>query len=126
MGKKIEQLHGILVGMGFKIAVSNRSNNFSGRRCSITEYRPYRATGYCIPNDFYKFDRYLKGGIYYDYRMISGFSRNRFYGGGPKYYEREPTKYIFRINQAGHSSKGCGSRPNKQISNFKKFRFLYE
>ena len=26
MGKKIEQLHGILVGMGFKIAVSNRSN----------------------------------------------------------------------------------------------------
>ena len=82
MGRKIQQIHGILVGMGFKIAVSNRGDNFEGK--NVLEYRPHRDKGYCIPDDFYRFDRYLKGGIYYDYRMISGFSRNGFYGGGRK------------------------------------------
>ena len=120
MGKKIYQVHGILVGMGFKIALSSRTNNFNGRKCSYMEYRPSRNMGYCIPGNFTTFSRYLKGGIYYDYRMLTYISKNPSYGGGIKLYEKETTKYIFRRRLAGHDGIGCGSRPEQRNFQFQR------
>ena len=51
---------------------------------------------------------------------MTGLSRNRFYGGGPKYYEKEPTKYIFRRRRTGWTHKGCGIRHEQTDFQFQK------
>ena len=50
--KNITQVNGILIGMGFKFAISSRPNNKSGRRCSFFDYKSRGYYGHCIPMDF--------------------------------------------------------------------------
>jgi hypothetical protein len=133
MGKSINQVYGIFVGMGFKIALSNRANNFNGRQCTDTEYRASYGPGYCIPSSPSRFNQYLQGGVFYDYSFLSRLSANPHFGGGVKYHTRWRPRsnsryggrsssrynYYYR-REARHNSSGCGMRPEQRDFQFQK------
>lgn len=108
---RVSQINGILLGMGFKMALSTRRNNQRGYKCTRYETRPSEnRRGYCIPGRFWRYNEYLPGGSYYDYRRLAQIAINPSYSGGRLKYEKETSPWIYRKRGTHQRSKGCGSR----------------
>ena len=112
--KNITQVNGILIGMGFKFAISSRPNNKWGRKCSFLESHSRDTFGHCIPMDFSRFDAYIQGGRYVDFREIMRISKEWSLAGGTKYHRYEPRAWYPRWRVSRHSSTGCGGRRDEQ------------
>ena len=109
---RLNQLGGILVGMGFKIALSNPANNLDGGRCSRLQVRPGGGNkGHCIPFNFFNFHHYFQGGRLLTPQDIFKRSRNPNMGGIlPKIVRDRPGLYGTEIKNATQNNTGCGDR----------------
>jgi len=85
-GENVYQYHGFLVGMGFKIALSNPRNNRNGSKCSRVQLRPDSFRGICVPGNLYNLNEYFTGGRYFDYFEINRRLFSPSYSGGGSYY----------------------------------------
>ena len=119
--KRIKQVNGILIGMGFKFAISSRPNNKKGRKCSFVEMKSSYSFGPCIPMNFLRFDAYLPGGRYVNYAEIERRSKNRYLAGGNKLHWYHPRAWYPRGRVSQRSTLGCGgSRPEQSDWQYQK------